>query len=195
MIGGWNSPEYKAFREIAPDLVVPDKSGGKLRDDSDGYTTLLQLSFDELALDLPGLFGPVRMTSLVPVPAATLRSIITAFDDADLESVWTDDTTLGWIYQYWNDPEREALDAKLAAQKKLENHEIASKTQMFTERYMVEWLLHNSLGQLWLAMCKKHGWTADVQRDDGDGSVLDGSTRAGLTGASSASPERSRLTR
>ncbi|MDQ3367229.1 MAG: BREX-6 system adenine-specific DNA-methyltransferase PglX [Myxococcota bacterium] len=173
VIGGWNSPEYKAFREIAPDLVVPDKSGGKLRDDSDGYTTLLQLIFDELALDLPGLFGPVRMTSLVPVPAATLRSIITAFDDADLESVWTDDTTLGWIYQYWNDPEREALDAKLAAQKKLENHEIASKTQMFTERYMVEWLLHNSLGQLWLAMCKKHGWTADVQRDDRDGSVLD----------------------
>ncbi len=171
--GGWNSPEYKAFREIAPDLVVPDKSGGRLRDDSDGYTTLLQLIFDELALDIPGLFGTVRMTSLVPVPAATLRSIITAFDDAELESVWTDDTTLGWIYQYWNDPEREGLDAKLAAQKKLENHEIASKTQMFTERYMVEWLLHNSLGQLWLALCKKHGWIADVQRDDGDGSVLD----------------------
>lgn len=173
VIGGWNSPEYKAFREVAPDLVLPDRSGGKLRDDSDGYTTLLQLIFDELALDIPGLFGPVRMTSLVPVPAATLRSIITTFDDAELESVWTDDTTLGWIYQYWNDPEREALDAKLAAQKKLENHEIASKTQMFTERYMVEWLLHNSLGQLWLAMCEKHGWAADVQRDDGDGSVLD----------------------
>jgi hypothetical protein len=173
VIGGWNSPEYKTFREIASDLVLPDKSGGKLRDDSEGFSTLLQLIFDELALDIPGLFGQVRMTSLVPVPAATLRSIITAFDDPDLESAWTDDTTLGWIYQYWNDPEREALDAKLAAQKKLENHEIASKTQMFTERYMVEWLLHNSLGQMWLAMCKKHGWTPDVQRDDGDGSVLD----------------------
>lgn len=171
--GGWNSPEYKAFREIASDLVLPDKSGGKVRDDSEGFSTLLQLIFDELALDIPGLFGPVRMTSLVPVPSSTLRSIISAFDDPELESVWTDDTTLGWIYQYWNDPEREALDAKLAAQKKLENHEIASKTQMFTERYMVEWLLHNSLGQLWLAMCNKHGWIADVQRDDGNGSVLD----------------------
>jgi hypothetical protein len=30
---------------------------------------------------------------------------------------------------------------------------------MFTERYMVEWLLQNSLGLTWLAMCKKHGWT------------------------------------
>jgi hypothetical protein len=113
------------------------------------------------------------MTALVPVPAATLRAIIKALDDAELASVWTDDTTLGWIYQYWNDFEREALDKKLAAQKKLANHEIASKTQMFTERYMVEWLLHNSLGQLWLAICQKHGWTADVRRDAGTGSVFD----------------------
>jgi hypothetical protein len=171
--GGWDSRGYKDFREVAPDLVVPDKSGGKIRDDSDGFSTLLALVFDELALELPGLFGPVRMTALVPVPAATLRSIIKALDDVELASAWTDDTTLGWIYQYWNDPERESLDRKLAEQKKLDNNEIASKTQMFTERYMVEWLLHNSLGQLWLAICQKHGWTADVRRNQGDGSVLD----------------------
>ena len=158
--GGWESKGYKDFREAAPELVRPGPSN-----ETEGYATLLQLVFDELALDLPGLYGPVRMTSLVPVPASTLRAVITALDDDELASVWTDDTTLGWIYQYWNDPEREALDAKLAASKKLENHEIASKTQMFTERYMVEWLLHNSLGQMWLAMCRKHGWTADVERD------------------------------
>ena len=34
-----------------------------------------------------------------------------------------------------------------------------------SRRYMVEWLLHNSLGQMWLAMCKKHGWTAEVEAD------------------------------
>jgi hypothetical protein len=92
-----------------------------------------------------------------------LRAVIEALNDDELATVWTDDTALGWIYQYWNDPERERLDAKLAAAKKLENHEIASKTQMFTERYMVEWLLHNTLGQMWLAMCKQHGWHADAE--------------------------------
>jgi hypothetical protein len=76
-----------------------------------------------------------------------------------LASCWTDDMTLGWVYQYWNDPEREALDAKLNAGGKVAPHEIASKTQMFTERYMVDWLLQNSLGPMWLAMCRKHGWT------------------------------------
>jgi hypothetical protein len=35
---------------------------------------------------------------------------------------------------------------------------------MFTERYMVEWLLQNSLGLTWLAMCRKRGWTADAER-------------------------------
>ncbi|MBA3538601.1 MAG: BREX-6 system adenine-specific DNA-methyltransferase PglX, partial [Deltaproteobacteria bacterium] len=164
--GGWESRGYKDFREAAPELVRADET--------EGYAALLGLMFDDLAYDLPGLYGPVRMTALVPVPAATLRAVVDALDDEALATVWTDDTTLGWIYQYWNDPERERLDAKLAASKKLENHEIASKTQMFTERYMVEWLLHNTLGQMSLAMCKQHGWAARVTRsDDGRPSVLD----------------------
>ena len=73
--------------------------------------------------------------------------------------------TLGWVYQYWNDPEREALDDKLNGGGKVEPHEIASKTQMFTERYMVDWLLQNSLGPMWLAICQKHGWTPEVEAD------------------------------
>jgi hypothetical protein len=85
-------------------------------------------------------------------------------DDPALESCWTDDMTLGWVYQYWNDPEREALDEKLNAGGKVEPHEIASKTQMFTERYMVDWLLQNSLGPMWLTMCRKHGWIADCRQ-------------------------------
>nr|WP_093191704.1 BREX-6 system adenine-specific DNA-methyltransferase PglX [Thiocapsa sp. KS1] len=35
---------------------------------------------------------------------------------------------------------------------------------MFTERYMVDWLLQNSLGPLWLAMCRKQGWTAECEQ-------------------------------
>ena len=73
--------------------------------------------------------------------------------------------TLGWVYQYWNDPEREALDDKLNGGGKVEPHEIASKTQMFTERYMVDWLLQNSLGPMWLAICQRHGWTPEVLSD------------------------------
>ena len=154
--GGWQSPAYREFREFAPDLC---------KDDTEGYGTLLQLLWDELALAMPGLFGQVSLTSLLPIPAGTLRAVVEALDAPELKEIWQDDTTLGWVYQYWNDPEREGLDAKLNAGGKVEPHEIASKTQMFTERYMVEWLLQNSLGQLWLAMCQQRGWVAEAEAD------------------------------
>jgi hypothetical protein len=154
--GGWQSPAYREFREFAPDLC---------KDDTEGYGTLLQLLYDELALAMPGLFGQVSLTSLLPIPANTLRAVVEALDASELKEIWQDDTTLGWVYQYWNDPEREGLDAKLNAGGKVEPHEIASKTQMFTERYMVEWLLQNSLGQLWLAMCQQRGWVAEAEAD------------------------------
>jgi hypothetical protein len=153
--GGWTSKGYQELREFAPALCG---------DETEGYAALLQLVFDELALDLPGLFGDVGLTRLFPVPPATLREAVQLLDAPELASAWTDDTTLGWVYQYWNDPEREALDAKLNDGGKIEPHELASKTQMFTERYMVEWLLQNSLGLTWLCLCKKHGWTPDAER-------------------------------
>ena len=155
--GGWDSLGYKNFREVAPALVR--------NDETEGYAFLLKLVFEDLAIDLPGLYGPAGMAELIPIPAKTLRALVDAFDDQELESCWTDDMTLGWIYQYWNDPEREALDAKINGGGKIEPHEIASKTQMFTERYMVDWLLQNSLGPIWLAMCRKHGWTPAVEAD------------------------------
>jgi hypothetical protein len=157
--GGWNSKGYREFREFAPALCADGTT-----DATEGYAALLQLVFDELAVDLPGVFGDVGLTRLFPTPAATLRDVVERLDAPGLASAWTDDTTLGWVYQYWNDPDREALDAKISGGGKIEPHEIASKTQMFTERYMVEWLLQNSLGLTWLAMCKKHGWTADAER-------------------------------
>lgn len=156
VMGGWQSPAYREFREFAPELC---------KDETEGYGTLLQLLCDELALEMPGLFGKVSLTSLLPMPASTLRAVVEALDAPELKEIWLDDTTLGWVYQYWNDPEREGLDAKLNAGGKVEPHEIASKTQMFTERYMVEWLLQNSLGQLWLAMCQQNGWVAEAEAD------------------------------
>lgn len=155
--GGWESRGYRDFRELAPALVRGDAT--------EGFEFLLRLVYADLAMELPGLYGDSGLADLVPIPPATLRHAIEALDDQRLASCWTDDMTLGWVYQYWNDPEREALDDKINAGGKIEPHEIASKTQLFTERYMVDWLLQNSLGPMWLAICKKHGWTPEVEAD------------------------------
>ena len=153
--GGWGSTAYQDFRDLARGVVRDDPT--------EGFGFLLQLVCEELAEDLPGLFGSAGIADLIPIPAATLRFAVDELNQEDLKSCWADDMTLGWIYQYWNDPERERLDAKINDGGKIEPHEIASKTQMFTERYMVDWMLQNSLGLMWFTLCQKNGWAPEVQ--------------------------------
>ena len=153
MTGGWSSPGYKDFRDFAPEIRHLD---------GEGFPFLMRLIFDELSLELPGLFGPVGLEELLPVSVAMWRDAVKTLEakeelsEEDRRGLWQDDTLLGWVYQFWNDPDREALDAKVNAKGKIENHELASKTQLFTDRYMVEWLLQNSLGQHWFAVCQKN---------------------------------------
>jgi hypothetical protein len=153
--GGWNSRAYQDFRDLARGVVRDEPT--------EGFGFLLKLVCEELAEDLPGLFGSAGIADLIPIPAATLRHAVEELNKEELESCWSDDMTLGWVYQYWNDPERERLDAKINDGGKIEPHEIASKTQMFTERYMVDWMLQNSLGLMWFTLCKKNGWIPEVQ--------------------------------
>ncbi|MDY0223444.1 MAG: BREX-1 system adenine-specific DNA-methyltransferase PglX, partial [Desulfobacterium sp.] len=127
--------------------------------DDQGFAFILQQVWDQLALALPALFSYSEVHECVPLPGPTLLWLIQELNQEGLNDAWIDDTTLGWLYQYWNDPDRKAVDAKLnTTSGKVEAHELAQKTQLFTERYMVEWLVQNSLGAQWLAMCEKHGW-------------------------------------
>lgn len=128
--------------------------------DDQGFGFILQQVWDQLALELPALFAYSEIHECVPVPGPTLLWLIAELNRDDLKDAWTDDTTLGWLYQYWNDPDRKAVDEKLnTTSGKVEAHELSDKTQLFTERYMVEWLVQNSLGAQWLAICAKNGWT------------------------------------
>ncbi len=153
LTGGWSSQAFQDFSYFISPL---------LDDETKGYGFVLSLAFDDLATELPGLFGRGGIEELIPLPASDLRKLVEELDKPELETCWTDDMTLGWVYQFWNDPEKSKIDAKVNGGGKVENHEIASKTQLFTERYMVNWLLQNSLGAKWLAICKKNDWTPDV---------------------------------
>jgi hypothetical protein len=56
--------------------------------------------------------------------------------------------SLAWIYQYYRAPDAERVRAHLRDGKKVSTrHELAAATQFWTEPYMVQWLLQNSLGR------------------------------------------------
>ncbi|HET9956757.1 MAG TPA: DNA methyltransferase [Polyangiaceae bacterium] len=129
---------------------------------------LLRSAADRVYADLVSRFGPGLLDSFEP-PSSDLASsaewerMLSQRLAADsLGPAWLDDTSLGWIYQFWHEADRIAIDARLDAQHKLEPQEIATKTQVFTERYMIDWLLQNSLGTLWTRVCQRHGWRSQV---------------------------------
>ncbi len=150
--GGWSSKGYLEFRSHGPGLT-----DGQGRDDYEGLDFLLKLLFEELAVDLPGLYGEQPLDRYLTLSPAALREIVAVLNAPELASAWQDDTTLGWVYQFWNDPQREAIDERVGPRGKVGAHEIASKTQLFTEQYMVEWLLENSLGRITVAMRDARG--------------------------------------
>jgi hypothetical protein len=55
---------------------------------------------------------------------------------------------LAWLYQYYRAPDAERVRAHLRDGKKVSTrHELAAATQFWTEPYMAQWLLQNSLGR------------------------------------------------
>ena len=91
---------------------------------------------------LPEIFrpgDPVLAVQLPPETNQTLRKLL-----ADLPAaVFKADDSLGWTYQYW---QAERKDAVNKSGVKIGADELPAVTQLFTERYMVLFLLHNTIG-------------------------------------------------
>jgi Eco57I restriction-modification methylase len=76
------------------------------------------------------------------------------------------DDSLGWVYQFWQTKKKDEVNA---AEVKIGARELPAVTQLFTEPYMVAFLLDNSLGAWWAARRLteadfKHAENEDVLR-------------------------------
>ena len=134
---GGRSQGYRDMAELAPLLG----SNG-----SNGYWTYLTLCADELAGDVPVLFDPRNpLLPLAPSPAA-LQDLVGLFADPENADLWTAPDCLGWCYQFFNtSDERRAM--REASQAPRDSRELAVRNQFFTPRYVVDFLVQNSLGR------------------------------------------------
>ena len=57
---------------------------------------------------------------------------------------------IGWLYQYYNEEKKKEVDQKTKKGKKVEQDDIPLKTQIFTPKWIVKYMVENSLGNLWL---------------------------------------------
>ena len=60
--------------------------------------------------------------------------------------VFTSDDGLGWVYQFWQSKKKKEVSG---SGRKIEKLDLAAYSQLFTEDYMVRFLLENSLGAWW----------------------------------------------
>ena len=61
------------------------------------------------------------------------------------------DDSLGWVYQFWQTDEKDRVNK---TGDKIDGRTLPAVTQLFTEHYMVQFLLHNTIGAWW---CGQHG--------------------------------------
>jgi N-6 DNA Methylase len=112
---------------------------------------LLHLCTD-MAAQIRILFDPDTVPSrLCPRPRA-LTDLLAMLNHPDLAAVWSEDETIGWIYQFFNEEEKNAIFQGFSKGQKIRPSEIPAATQLFTPRWIVRTLVENSLGRLWLQM-------------------------------------------
>ena len=91
---------------------------------------------------LPGIFtddDPALELALPPEIRQKLEELLESLPRA----IFKAQDSLGWTYQYWRSDEKDRVNR---SGKKVGADELPAVTQLFTERYMVLFLLHNTIG-------------------------------------------------
>lgn len=125
--------------------------GAALGETGEVYKTYLFSIFDELAQDLPGLFDRYSPEGRLFPRETVLVRVIALINSPEIALLWGEDEAIGWIYQYFNSrEERKAM--RDASQAPRNSRELAVRNQFFTPRYVVEFLVDNTLARLWYGM-------------------------------------------
>jgi hypothetical protein len=141
---GDTSSGFKEFGGLAPGLSeLPDK----------GFRLYLECLFDELSVEVKILFDRRDPASLLWPRRQALIDLLALLNQPEMEGVWGEDETIGWVYQYFNSQEeRRQMREESSAPRN--SHELAVRNQFFTPHYVVAFLTDNTLGRIWYEMRK-----------------------------------------
>ncbi len=121
-------------------------------EEAEGLVLFLEDQLQKLASDIP-LFSPQHPYHLLPT-AIELQGIINAFNQVETDTqieteIWKSDDVLGWLYESYNNYKK---TAHKASGDKTEYNKVSIQSQVYTPRWVVQFLVDNSLGKLYLEM-------------------------------------------
>jgi Eco57I restriction-modification methylase len=134
---------HKAWLELNPDMRS---------EELDGIREYIKQAFTELGTTLP-LYSKTYPYALLP-DAISLNEIIETFNELETDSqvdndIWQSDDVLGWLYESYNNEKKKAHKESKA---KTEYDKVSLQSQVYTPRWVVQFLVDNSLGKLYLEM-------------------------------------------
>lgn len=118
------------------------------------YRRFLLWQCGELARDVSILFDPGTLASLLCPRPPILKQLVDDMNAEDLVEAWKagNEEVLGWTYEGFIEEENKDVFEKFSKGKKVLPEEIGAATQRFTPRWIVRFLVENSLGRVWLEM-------------------------------------------
>jgi hypothetical protein len=141
--GGIDSAGYREFVGLAPGVAsLPARTG---------YRLYLESLFDELGTEVKVLFDRRDAASLLWPRYNAFEKLLAELNRSELAEVWADDETIGWFYQFFNSKE-ERQKMRDESQAPRNSRELAVRNQFFTPRYVVQFLVDNTLGRTWAEM-------------------------------------------
>ena len=134
---------HKAWLEMNPHMRS---------EELEGIREYLKNAFNELGEILP-LYSKAYPYALLP-DAISLNEIIDTFNSVENDTqvgndIWQSDDVLGWMYESYNNIKKKAHKESGA---KTEYHKVSLQSQVYTPRWVVQFLVENSLGKLYLEM-------------------------------------------
>ncbi len=148
-------PEATSEPEALNLPTLPREAALRLKAAGDAQATfraVLVAQAGALAKALPKAFGPEGdpLVLLLPDgllgPEGAVRRLVEDLPAEDLERP----EALGWAYQYWAAEEKDSVFAAFKKGRKAGERELPVATQLFTPDWIVDYLVQNSLGRLWM---------------------------------------------
>src|SRR5581483_8194598 len=137
------------------------KDPSRCSGEDEGLFATLFDEFERRAAELPLVFRPDAPELALRPSVASLRRCVELLSGriapkgqaAATDEVFTAPDALGWAYQYWNTEEKDRVFDRVRIEKgfKIVGSDIIPATCIYTEDYIVKFLVQNSLGAIWAA--------------------------------------------
>lgn len=138
-------------KSFAHNLWLEENPGEKTAE-RQGLKHFLQAKFNELGENF-SLYNENYPYSLMPT-ADELYNILEAYNEVEIdpecgEDVWKDDDILGWLYENFNTVEKQVFKE---SGEKTEYDKVTLQSQFYTPKWVVKFLVDNSLCRYYLEM-------------------------------------------